>query len=283
MGRKNMVKQIYCITDGKMGHQRQTEGLATALQMLVPANITWLPAFSLWQCLLSGGKCASSIDKNAIVIGAGHRTHFALLYYRLRYHAKSIVIMKPSLPKSWFDHCIVPRHDHVTGQNVLVTEGAMNVLSLQTVDKIPQTVILIGGPSEHCAWCNEDIYQQLIDWVKTTNGRMILSTSRRTPADFLNKMPDALKAAIECHDVANLPSDWLPKTLLESQHAWVTADSVSMVFEALSADCDTKVIAVAGLTGKMAENLQQLPHLMSTRLNESGRVAQQLLAMGLFE
>ena len=35
--------------------------------------------------------------------------------------------MKPSLPRRWFDLCIVPQHDGVAADaHTLVTEGALN-------------------------------------------------------------------------------------------------------------------------------------------------------------
>ena len=64
-----MKKIIYCITDGKMGHFRQSEGLAKALQQFKPNDydIQVLPKFSLWQWFRSFGQCVKSIESNSIV------------------------------------------------------------------------------------------------------------------------------------------------------------------------------------------------------------------------
>lgn len=289
-----MKKIIYCITDGKIGHFRQSEGLAKALQQLKPNDydIQTLSKFSLWQWFKSFGQCAEKISVNSIVIGAGHRTHFGLLYYKWKYGAKSIVIMKPSLPKSWFDYCIVPKHDGLPEQgNVLVTEGAMNALSLMPANKEDQILILIGGPSSACEWKNSAIYQQLLGDVQSinVNERIILSTSRRTPDDFIQNLPKSILDKVELVNFKDVDSSWLPQQLLKSQEAWVTSESISMIYEALSANCFVKTIDVTGLKGKIAKNLTHLIEVQKVnakndnveRLNESHRVAQKLLDAGI--
>lgn len=291
-----MKKIIYCITDGKIGHFRQSEGLAKALQQLKPNHydIQMLPKFSFWQWLKSFGKCSKKIEANSIVIGAGHRTHFSLLYYRWKYGAKAIVIMKPSLPKSWFNYCIVPKHDGLPEQgNVLVTEGAMNALSLMPVNKEDQTLILIGGPSSACEWKNEDVYEQLSQKVQLADvtTKIILSTSRRTPDHFIKNLPKDIIDKIELVDFRAIDASWLPKQLLKSREAWVTSESISMIYEALSAGCMVKTIDVMGLKGKIARNLEDLitvgyvnsSILQTERLNESHKIAQKLLTLGLLD
>ena len=289
-----MKKIIYCITDGKIGHFRQSEGLAKALQQLKPDDydIHTLPKFSLWQWLKSFGICAETIQANSIVIGAGHRTHFSLFYYKWKYRAKSIVIMKPSLPKSWFDYCIVPKHDGLPEQdNVLVTDGAMNALSLMDAQKEDQILILIGGPSSACEWQNEAIYEQLHQKLQSINlnTKMVLSTSRRTPDGFIQNLPKDILDKVELIDFKTVDASWLPEQLLISKEAWVTSESISMVYEALSAGCTVKTIDVIGLQGKIAQNLECLIFANKVnseethfeRLNESNRIAQRLLKLGL--
>lgn len=289
-----MKKIIYCITDGKIGHFRQSEGLANALQQLKPNDfeIQILSKFSLWQWLKSFGQCAEKIQLNSIVIGAGHRTHFSLLYYKWKYQAQSIVIMKPTLPKSWFNYCIVPRHDELSEQgNIIVTEGAMNVLSLMPVNQIDQVLILIGGPSTASQWQNEDIYEKLLQQLRRVDigTKIILSTSRRTPDDFIQNLPQTITDKVELIDFKAVDALWLPQQLLKSQEAWVTSESISMIYEALSAGCFVKTIDVMGLQGKIAKNLAHLKDIQKVnvengnveRLNESNRVAQKLLDAGI--
>lgn len=291
-----MKKIIYCITDGKIGHFRQSEGLVKALQQLKPNHydIQILSKFSFWQWLKSFGKCAKRIEANSIVVGAGHRTHFSLLYYQWKYGAKTIVIMRPSLPKSWFDYCIVPKHDRLPEQgNVFVTEGAMNALSLMPANKEDLILILIGGPSANCEWQNENIYEQLSQKAQLVDvtTKIILSTSRRTPDHFIKNLPKDIIDKAELVDFRAVDESWLPKQLLRSREAWVTSESISMIYEALSADCIVKTIDVMGLKGKIARNLEDLTTveyvnssvIQMERLNESHKIAQKLLTLGLLD
>lgn len=288
------MKKIYYLNDNKIGHLRQSEGLAKALQQLLgdEVGIESIPAFSLWQYLISFGRCAQKINKNSIVIGAGHRTHFGLIYYRFKYSAKNIVIMKPSLPKSWFRYCIIPRHDNVTEKdNIIITEGAMNALSMQNAEKENQLIILIGGPSDSCTWNNESIYRQLLIKLRSINIRIkiILSTSRRTPVEFISNLPKEISDKVQVIDFKTVDIAWLPAQLLKSHEAWITSESISMVYEALSANCLVQTIDVDSLKGKIAQNINHLTQLglinsntmNNKRLNESLRVAEKLLELGL--
>jgi mitochondrial fission protein ELM1 len=200
--------------------------------------------------------------------------------------------MRPSLPKSWFDYCVVPRHDGLPEQgNVLVTEGAMNALSLVPTVKEDQILILIGGPSSACEWYNEDIYKQLSQKIQPIglNIKTILSTSRRTPENFIQNLPKEILDKVELIDFKIVDASWLPAQLLKSKEAWVTSESISMIYEALSAGCSVKTIDVIGLKGKIAQNLESLISTNKVnseaghfeRLNESKRIAQQLLKLGL--
>lgn len=290
------MKKIYYLNDYKIGHLRQSEGLAKALQQLSEelVEIESIPAFSLWQYLISLGRCAPKINQNSIVIGTGHRTHFGLIYYRLKYHAKNIVIMKPSLPKSWFSYCIIPRHDEVIEKdNVLITEGAMNAISLQKAEKQNQLIILIGGPSNSCAWSDESIYRRLEEKLQFVDDdvEIILSTSRRTPSKFIQCLPKDIINKVQIIDFNCVDSSWLPDQLLKSREAWITAESISMVYEALSADCVVKTIDVDGLKGKIVQNIKYLENnnhinrysIKPEKLNESGRIARKLISSGLLE
>lgn len=290
------MKKIYYLNDNKIGHLRQSEGLAQALQQLINDDVAIesVTIFSIWQYFRSFGQSAKAIEMNSIVIGSGHRTHFGLLYYRLKYQAKTIVIMNPSLPKSWFDYCIIPMHDGIAEKdNVIVTEGAMNALSLRNIEKTNQLLILIGGKSDSCDWNNDFIYQQLQEKLQTLDAKIkiVLSTSRRTPNNFIKNLPQEIQMKVQVIDFSSVSSDWLPEELLKSSLAWITAESISMMYEALSANCVVETLSVSGLKGKIAKNLEHLVDLglvdsekiHPERLNEAFRVATKLLQLGLVD
>jgi len=74
---------------------------------------------------------------------------------------------------------------------------------------------------------------------RTPNTHWILTTSRRTPTDFLAQLPPAANLDIVPHTATS--PDWLPEQFAQSGTVWVTPDSASMVYEALSAGADVGV------------------------------------------
>jgi len=146
-----------------------------------------------------------------------------------------VVLMKPSLPRRWFDLYFLPQHDGVTADaQTLVTEGALNrVRSSNTLD--PKLgLILIGGVSPHFKWDSDTVQIQIKSILaRTPDIHWTLTTSRRTPADFLARLPPATNLDIAPHTATS--PDWLPEQFARCGTAWVTPDSTSMVYEALTA------------------------------------------------
>jgi mitochondrial fission protein ELM1 len=97
-----------------------------------------------------------------------------------------------------------------------------------------------------------------------SNLRWRLTTSRRTPADFL----DALAAPnIECIPSEATEAGWLETQLEEAGMAWVTPDSVSMVYEALTAGCRVGLFDLKAIAGSRVAKgilgMQANGHLVS--------------------
>ncbi len=289
-----MKKNIICISDGKIGHLRQSQGLATALSKLYKSEIITLPALNFRQIVKESflSNCPLSQYKNSVVIGAGHKTHSTLLLFRYKYHCKTIVLMKPSFPKSWFSYCVIPRHDKVTPtKNTIISEGALNTLSLESTNKTRNTIlILVGGLSDNCQWSNEVIYRQIEEKIQNKNHyKITLSTSRRTPSSFLENLPSSISRLITVIPFDQVDSTWLPLQLLRTDEAWISSESVSMIYEALSADCNVSLLDVPKLKTKIRNNIQYLKDenyfnstVHSPRLNESQRIADLLIKRGLF-
>ena len=67
----------------------------------------------------------------------------------------------------------------------------------------------------------------------TFTGTWQLTDSRRTPAGFPDEIRKRLPA-VEVFPHQQTPPDWLPAKLAAAESVWVTEDSVSMIYEALS-------------------------------------------------
>ena len=235
---------IWIVSDGKPGHVNQSLGLAEALARATPTAIHRLPAMPAWRAWLGwllkrvpGG----TFPKPDLIIGAGHATHLTLLALQRAHGGRSVVLMKPSLPRRCFDLCILPRHDGVEEDtHTLATAGALNRIQPAAARDAGHGLILIGGVSPHFEWDSDAVQLQLKSILaRTPDTRWTLTTSRRTPADFLGALPAFPNLTVIPHTAT--PPDWLPEQLARSGTVWVTPDSVSMVFEALTAGADVGV------------------------------------------
>lgn len=228
---------IWVISDGKPGHVNQSLGLAEALVRIQPGTIRILSASVWWRASLAWllKSFHTQTPRPHLIIGAGHATHLSLLAARRTHGGFTVVLMKPSLPRAWFDLCIVPEHDgiHQTDRT-LITRGALNRVQVSRAQDSRQGLILVGGPSTHFAWDSAAIELQIQSVLARSPGvSWTLSDSRRTPAGFIEQIPSHPQLTVVSHTMT--PRDWLPAQLSRCAIAWITPDSVSMVYEALTA------------------------------------------------
>ncbi len=228
---------LWLIGDGKPGHENQSLGLAEALARRVPCQIHRISLAGqrgLFRRLSAAVKASASFPKPDFIIGAGHATHLSLLWLAWKKQAKSIVLMRPSLPMSWFTLCIVPEHDFPKGatrKNLILTRGALNRVAPPTDENRSGKMILIGGPSASHGWDGAQLIEALSEITK--NGHWQLTDSRRTPSGFIEEVHKRLPE-LEIFPHSQTTPDWLPGKLAAAAEVWVTEDSVSMIYEALS-------------------------------------------------
>ena len=118
-------------------------------------------------------------------------------------------------------------------------------------------MILIGGPSATHGWDGETLLNALA--AITSNGDWQLTDSRRTPAGFIGEIASRLPQ-IEIFPHQETPPDWLPARLARAEEVWVTEDSVSMVYEALSSGASVGLLPVPRLlsASRVLRGLEQL-------------------------
>lgn len=247
---------IRILSDGKPGHLSQTTGLAKALVELAGGTVTVtdLSGKSF------GQRIATSLKRNGdtspdVIIAAGHHTHIPLLLAAKRFKALSIVCMKPSLPSSLFDLCVVPRHDMPASENkkerahIFETIGALNGIRPASDTPKTETLILIGGPSGEFDWDLSLLIPQLAainrqaENAPLQTGDLILTTSRRTPPDVARAIQAACPA-MRVIPVEQTKPGWVAQHLSMAKAVWVTEDSVSMVYEALSSGAPVGILSI---------------------------------------
>ncbi len=229
---------VWIVSDGKPGHVNQSLGLAEALARATPTEMHHLPALPAWRAvpaLLFKHLPGARLPAPDLLIGAGHATHLTLLAARRARGGRAVVLMRPSLPRRCFDLCILPEHDGVAANaHTLTSAGALNRMRASPTLNPDQGLILIGGVSKHFAWDSDAMHLQIKSILARTHAtHWTLTTSRRTPADFLPHLPSAPNLTVVPH-TATAP-DWLPQQFARCATAWVTPDSASMVVEALTA------------------------------------------------
>ena len=240
---------IWRFSDGKAGHNHQSQGLTEALGRLRQVEVVEPSLLSTASALRALVVCPiawRALPPPDLLIGAGHRTHFSLLAARHHRGGKSVVLMRPSLPLGVFDLCLIPEHDTPPVRaNVLSTRGALNHIPNSTTLEPKQGLFLIGGPSAHFGW-NDDALQAQIVAVLSADPTMCwtLTTSRRTPDSFLAHYRDQADTRLTVVPVEATGSDWLPAQLARAGQVWVSADSVSMIYEALTAGAAVGVLDV---------------------------------------
>ncbi|MES2659683.1 MAG: mitochondrial fission ELM1 family protein [Verrucomicrobiota bacterium] len=256
---------LWLLGDGKPGHENQSLGLADALARRVPCEVHRVSIAGkrgIVTRVKAAIRASEGLPKPDLIIGAGHATHFAILWLARQHRAKSIVLMRPSLPMGLFDLCIVPAHDFANGcdrENVIITRGALNRVAPPEAAAREGKMILIGGPSSSHGWDGENLLTALSEI--STEGTWQLTDSRRTPAGFTDEIRRKLPA-IEVFPHQETTPEWLPGKLAAAREVWVTEDSVSMIYEALSSGARTGLLPVPRLTDS-SRVLRGLENLVS--------------------
>ena len=232
---------IWRLTDGKPGHMQQTLGLVRALAKLTPCEVIDMDLAAqpvgLRDFLLGRFRPGVAKKRPQLIVGAGHATHFGVLAARKAAGGKAVALMKPSLPAFLFDFVIAPEHDGLKeSASIINTLGVLNPM-LAGEKKPDSLLFLIGGPSKHVQWNNTAILQQVEAVVAAIKPGLTwrITDSRRTPESLSAVLQQ--KYGERFQPFAQCPPGWLAERLVSTEVVWVTEDSVSMVYESLTAGC----------------------------------------------
>ena len=241
---------VWLLTDNKPGHYSQLHGLGRRLEALAGARLVWIDQKKhptpLWRAVLGLGDSLPYPEPN-IIVAAGTGTHRLLFSQRRHPTAMTVILMRPSLPVGWLDAAIIPAHDSPPERSgILPTQGVINSITpLATRTSEHRGLILLGGPSKHFAWNHESIYEQISilseqypDWTWD------MSSSRRTPEAFSQRLLKSSFHNVQFHHHKDTGTEWLAEIMARARVTWVSPDSVSMVYEALTAGIPTGLLAL---------------------------------------
>lgn len=248
---------VVALLDGRPGHEKQTLGIIQALQEKVPVqlikiNVSNFTVFDkvtqTCRLFLPGvGLSHPQLDKADLLIGTGSRTHLPMLLYKKKYALPAVTCMTP--PKhlrKCFDLCFVPEHDgEKEDGNIMLTIGAPNSSQNKRQHQKECGLILLGGvdPKSH-RWESCQVIKMVEKIVKTDSQKLwTISSSPRTPPDtsaMIRHLAGKYKN-IQFFDYTDTPRGWIEKQYDKNNEVWVTADSISMIYEAITAGCSVGV------------------------------------------
>ena len=202
---------IWAISDGRAGIEAQAVGLAEAVARQVPANIVikrvgWsgrtgrLPWWANWMprrwLTPDSGIQAPWPD---LWIAAGRATLPLSIRARRWSSGKTYVvqIQDPRVPATMFDLVIPPKHDRLTGDNILPITGSPHRVTSQRLDSEykkfqdqidalphPRVAVLLGGRSrafDLSALRAAEMAHQIQLPLEQEGGSLLMTFSRRTP------------------------------------------------------------------------------------------------------
>lgn len=195
-----------------------------------------------------------------LIVGAGHSTHLTMLCARHARGGRTIVLMRPSLPGAWFDLCFIPEHDRPRhSANIRFTRGALNTIQ-PSPDKDPHKgLILIGGPSRHYRWDEQALLTQIRRILEDVSVHWQITDSARTPDSTRRALSSLAYSNLVHIPCAATGPGWIAKQLTDASITWVTEDSVSMLYEALTSGTAVGVLNMpANKSSRLVAAISQL-------------------------
>ncbi len=261
-------KVIWRFSDDRAGHDSQSVGLVSALVDRIECNShdvhVPFPVSSYGWGLLKNVPYTAHLPNPDLLIGAGHGTHFPILLSRYVRGGRALVLMKPSSPASFFDLCFIPEHDNVkNANNIIATTGPLNMQQPSNRLSRGHGLILIGGQSKHFEWDEKNLLEQILQILRKEKIDWTVTDSPRTPLSTKNLLQSIDKSNLK-YLPFNEGSGTLKDLMQDASVVWVSEDSMSMTYEALSTGAGVGILRV--------------PHRNDSRLT---KVAQSLAAKQL--
>jgi mitochondrial fission protein ELM1 len=253
--------KIAAFFDGRPGHEKQTTGVLAALEKLTPLTVEAhrLVAISLssavmnWGLYLTAGLSWKPAQKHSgvdLIIGTGSHTHLPMLLFKNKHRGKTVTCMTPNFPIGRkIDLCLVPVHDgNKPCNNLFFTLGPpVNVINAGQHNR-RKGLILVGGiDKKRHRWHSRRTVGQIEMIInKQPHRQWTISSSPRTPNDTIISLRKLAKERRQVHFFTSSQTEagWIENAYTQSQDVWVTADSISMVYEALTAGCRVGLLPI---------------------------------------
>lgn len=253
-----MAAICWTLSEDFAGMEAQTGGLAEALGYVptikrVKPRAPWkyLPNALWFNALAAPGPGGDRLDPPwpQVLVSCGRKAVPLALAIRAAGGTRCIHIQDPHTNPGRFDMVVVPRHDGLSGDNVIVTRGAVHPVTPAKLAaaarvfaprlahlKRPLVAVLVGGPTNRYSMTpdvTEILGSHLAAMAASSGASLLVTASRRTGADNLAALRRGLAGTTA--DIWDGTGDnpYLGYLAL-ADAVVVTADSVSMTSEACS-------------------------------------------------
>ena len=255
----------WVLTEGMIGTQNQCVGVAEALG--ITPVIKKIGLRQPWKTLSPwlGFETAYSFTPSLrapwpdLLIASGRKSVAASRYIKKHSGGKTftVQIQDPKTNPTQFDLVAVPHHDNLRGDNVIVTDGAPNKITLDILNNAkkkfaplfdpmpsPRVAVLIGGNSRTHT-LTKNIVEKFCTQLSKLDANLMVTTSRRTGQENLKLIEQELTNA------SNFIWDGTGENPYMGMLSWadyiiVTSDSVSMLSDAATTGTPVYVINLEG-------------------------------------
>jgi uncharacterized protein len=275
------ISQATCwvVTDGKAGMENQCLGLAEALG--IKPVIKRIKLRSPWKqlspFLRHGLQHAFSLEADPIsppwpdiLIATGRASVPASVYVKRMSRKEggkgtfTVQIQNPVIDPSRFDLVVVPRHDTLTGANVMTTRGSLHRVTpdvlrqsaemfLPEVQKFPspRIAVILGGSNAVYSFTPREakILAEQLKALVNKGGSLMITPSRRTGAENMQIITQALQGTNSYIWDGQGANPYYGMLGLADAHL-VTCDSINLVSEACATGKPVMIINLPGGSDK---------------------------------
>jgi mitochondrial fission protein ELM1 len=266
MVKEKQQYKVIAFYDGRPGHEKQTRGIVMELQKLIDVELTEIgirrknllgELVELADLFFSRRNAKDNLYPAAdLLIGTGTRTHVPMLKAKKITGARVVTCMSPaSYLRPFFDLCFVPFHDGLAARaNIILTVGPPNCAAMSGEKDPGCGLILVGGVDSKSHHWNSAAIEEYVRTIAEREPTICwtVASSPRTPKETVQGMAavaDKLGNVVFCRFEDTGPG-WIEEQYAKNLKVWVTADSMSMVYEALSAGCRVGLLPVSWTAGK---------------------------------
>lgn len=313
------------MSDGRAGIEAQVVGLADALSRLVPCEVTvkrvgwtgrtgrlpwWLNLFPR-RWLTPESDIPGPKDSEAwpdVWLAAGRATLPLSIRAKRWSGGKTYVVQvqDPRVPVTMFDLVIPPKHDRLTGDNVLPITGSPHRVTPERlaseakafkrlIDKLPhpRVAVLVGGRSKAFDLSSQraaQIAHSIQIPLEQEGGSLMMTFSRRTPEPARALITARLRHVPGVIWNGEGPNPYFA-FLAAADYILVTEDSTNMATEAASTGKPVFVLKMDGQSLKFRLFHEELERMGAARpyggafhgwtyepVNETDRAAREVLA-----